>query len=144
MYTLSGFFHYCLHAKYLEWFWPHHKCHSLRDWAPLPLNPVFSAAGSVNNHLMGHAAKSHQSCPSLCDPIDLSPAGFPAPGILQARTLEWVAIAFSIATPIYLPLFLAASVLQDCWLVVTETLWNTTPRVFTTWWFPETAWWPLP
>ena len=41
------------------------------------------------------AAKSLQSCPTLCDPIDGSPPGFPAPGILQARTLEWVAISFS-------------------------------------------------
>ena len=42
-------------------------------------------------------AKSLQSCPTLCDPIDGSPPGFPVPGILQARTLEWVAISFSIA-----------------------------------------------
>ena len=41
------------------------------------------------------AAKSLQSCPALCDPIDGSPPGSPVPGILQARTLEWVAIAFS-------------------------------------------------
>ena len=41
------------------------------------------------------AAKSRQSCPTLCDPIDDSPTGSPVPGILQARTLEWVAIAFS-------------------------------------------------
>ena len=41
------------------------------------------------------AAKSLQSCPTLCDPTDGSPPGFPIPGILQARTLEWVAIAFS-------------------------------------------------
>ena len=41
------------------------------------------------------AAKSLQSCPTLCDPIDSSPAGSPIPGILQARTLEWVAISFS-------------------------------------------------
>ena len=41
------------------------------------------------------AAKSLQSCPSLCDPIDGSPPGSPVPGILQARTLEWVAISFS-------------------------------------------------
>ena len=38
------------------------------------------------------AAKSLQSCPTLCDPIEGSPPGFPVPGILQARTLEWVAI----------------------------------------------------
>ena len=41
------------------------------------------------------AAKSLQSCPTLCDPIDGSLPGSPIPGILQARTLEWVAISFS-------------------------------------------------
>ena len=41
------------------------------------------------------AAKWRQSCPTLCDPIDGSPPGSPVPGILQARTLEWVAISFS-------------------------------------------------
>ena len=41
------------------------------------------------------AAKSLQSCPTLWDPIDSSPPGSPVPGILQARTLEWVAISFS-------------------------------------------------
>ena len=53
-------------------------------------------------HSMGHlfpdsaaAAKSLQSCPTLCDPIDGSPPGSPIPGILHARTLEWVAISFS-------------------------------------------------
>ena len=41
------------------------------------------------------AAKSLQSCLTLCDPIDSGPPGSPVPGILQARTLEWVAISFS-------------------------------------------------
>ena len=41
------------------------------------------------------AAKSLQSCPTLCNPIDGSPPGSPVPGIPQARTLEWVAISFS-------------------------------------------------
>ena len=41
------------------------------------------------------AAKSLQSCLTLCNPIDRSPPGSPIPGILQARTLEWVAISFS-------------------------------------------------
>ena len=50
--------------------------------------PVAAAAAAA-------AAKSRQSCPSLCDPIDGSPTGSPVPGILQARTLEWVAISFS-------------------------------------------------
>ena len=46
-------------------------------------------------HAAATAAKSLQSCPTLCDSIDSSPPGFPVPGILQARTLEWVAISFS-------------------------------------------------
>ena len=41
------------------------------------------------------AAKSLQSCPTLCDPIEGSPPGSPVPGILQVRVLEWGAIAFS-------------------------------------------------
>ena len=46
-------------------------------------------------HAATTAAKSLQSCPTLCDPIDGSPPGSPVPGILQARTLEWVVISFS-------------------------------------------------
>jgi len=45
--------------------------------------------------IIAAAAASLQSCPTLCDPIDGSPPGSPVPGILQARTLEWVAISFS-------------------------------------------------
>ena len=45
--------------------------------------------------LSAATAKSLQSCPTLCDPTDGSPTGSPIPGILQARTLEWVAISFS-------------------------------------------------
>ena len=41
------------------------------------------------------AAESLQLCPTLCDPIDGNPAGSPVPGILQARSLEWIAISFS-------------------------------------------------
>ena len=48
-------------------------------------------------HVAAAAAKSLQSCPTLCDPIDGSPSGSLVPGILQARTLEWVAISFSYA-----------------------------------------------
>ena len=43
------------------------------------------------------AAKSLQSCPTLCNPIDSSPPGSPVPGILQARVLEWGAIAFTVS-----------------------------------------------
>ena len=42
------------------------------------------------------ATKSLQSCPTLCNPIDGSPPGSPIPGILQARTVKWVVIAFSV------------------------------------------------
>ena len=48
-----------------------------------------------NKFAAAAAAKSLQLCPTLCDPIDGSPAGSPILGILQARTLEWVAISFS-------------------------------------------------
>ena len=51
-------------------------------------SPIVVAAAAV-------AAKLLQSCPTLCDPIDSSPPGSPIPEILQARTLEWVAISFS-------------------------------------------------
>ena len=46
-------------------------------------------------HSAATAAKSLQSCPTLCDPIDRSTPGSPVPGILQAKTLEWVVISFS-------------------------------------------------
>ena len=49
---------------------------------------------NVNGHAAA-AAKLLQSCPTLCDPIDSSPPGSSIPGILRARTLEWVAISFS-------------------------------------------------
>ena len=52
------------------------------------------------------AAKSLQSCPTLYDPIDGSPPGSPVPGILQARVLEWGAIAFSIIMHSYRIIFL--------------------------------------
>ena len=60
---------------------------SVLSWNLEPHEHVHAAA----------AAKSLQSCPTLCDPIDGSPPGSPVPGILQAITLEWVAISFSIA-----------------------------------------------
>ena len=49
--------------------------------------------GLVGLYTATAAAKSLQSCPTLCDPIDSSPPGSPVSGILQVRTLEWVAIA---------------------------------------------------
>ena len=51
--------------------------------------------GHMMQRTAAAAAKSLQSCPTLCNPIDGSPPGFPIPGILQARTLEWAAISFS-------------------------------------------------
>ena len=55
----------------------------------------FENISKQNTYHYAAAAKSLQSCPTLCDPIDGSPPGSPVPGILQARTLEWVAISFS-------------------------------------------------
>ena len=53
------------------------------------------AVGGLPHLCSSAAAKSLQSCPTLCDRIDGSPPGSPVPGILQARTLEWVALFFS-------------------------------------------------
>ena len=66
------------------------------NWQADSLPP--SHQGNPCIHIYTHTAKSAkslQSCPTLCDPIDSSPPGSPVPGILQARTLEWVAISFS-------------------------------------------------
>ena len=60
---------------------------SSRSSLSFPLTLLFSRTFA--------AAKSLQSCPTLCDPLDGSPPGSPVPGILQARTLEWVTISFS-------------------------------------------------
>ena len=64
------------------------KADTLLNWAKGKVSRVSAAAAAA-------AAESLQSCPTLCDPIDGSPPGSPVPGILQARTLEWVAISFS-------------------------------------------------
>ena len=56
-----------------------------------------SEKNEIKTIIKAAAAKSLQSCPTLCDPIDSSPSGSAIPGILQARTLEWVAISFSSA-----------------------------------------------
>ena len=64
-----------------------HGLHHTRPPCPSPTPGVYGYPTAT--------AKSLQSCPTLCDPIDGSPPGSPSPGILQARTLEWVAISFS-------------------------------------------------
>ena len=81
--------------------------HSLfRSWNPVSVRPIGAEklgqeATSVTSQAgdaaaaAAAAAKSLHLCPTLYDPIDGSPPGFPVPGILQARTLEWVAISFS-------------------------------------------------
>ena len=70
---------------------------------PKPGTELRFSALQADSLLLSHqgspaaAAKSHQLCPTLCDPVDGSPTGSPVPKILQARILEWVAIFFSIA-----------------------------------------------
>ena len=62
------------------------------EWLTVSL---FTFLYFLKRNLAAAAAKSLQSCLTLCDPSDSSPPGSPVPGILQARTLEWVAISFS-------------------------------------------------
>ena len=61
----------------------------------LPPNSLSVEPPGKSSLVIAAAAKSLQSCPTLCDPIDGNPAGSAIPGILQARTLEWVATSFS-------------------------------------------------
>ena len=74
-------------------------------WAEPPTQPTESGGimkcwcfKSLSFEIILHSNRSLQSCPALCDPIDGSPRDSPIPGILQARTLEWVAIPFSKVT----------------------------------------------
>ena len=73
----------------------------VKDW-PRSYKGIFRKASntlmaleSIRHSVAAAAAKSLRSCPTLCYPIDSSPPGSPVPGLLQARTLEWVAISFS-------------------------------------------------
>ena len=59
--------------------------------------PIGSLKKQESSRKTSAAPKLLQSCPTLCDPIDGTPPGSPIPGILQARTLEWVTISFSSA-----------------------------------------------
>ena len=73
---------------------------NIQGWFPLRLTDLISLQSKGLSRVFSSlsaaaAAKSFQSCPILCDPIDGSPPGSPVPGILQARTLEWAAISFS-------------------------------------------------
>ena len=74
-----------------------HKRFPLLETAKLSSKDAFSFCFTFppGSNAAAAAAKSLQSCLTLCDPIDGSPPGSPIPGILQARTLEWVAISFS-------------------------------------------------
>ena len=65
-----------------------------QDWKRSVFIPI-QKKGNAKECSTATAAKSLQWCPTLYDPIDGSPPGSPVPGILQARTLEWVAISFS-------------------------------------------------
>ena len=74
-----------IERRHFKWFLDYFALmHQLTVWFFLPQTSLFP-----------FAAKSLQSCPTLYDPIDGSPPSSPVPGILQARTLEWVAISFS-------------------------------------------------
>ena len=77
-------------------YWPVMWIFSLKDKPPLAFTfVVVQFCCMLASPAAAAAAKLLQSCPTLCDPIDSSPPGSTIPGILQARTLEWVAISFS-------------------------------------------------
>ena len=65
------------------------------EWGAIAFSVYCLSHQGSPDSVTATAAKSLQSCLTLCDPRDGSPPGFPVPGILQARTLEWVAISFS-------------------------------------------------
>ena len=97
-YTVHGI----LQARILEWVaFPFSSGLSQpRDWTQVSHIPggfFTSWATREAQDIVRYAAKSLQSCPTLCDPIDSIPRGSTVLGILQARTLEWVAISFSSA-----------------------------------------------
>ena len=69
--------------------------HLLKNFPQFAVMHIVKGFSMVNNAAAAAAAKSLQLRPTLCDPRDSSPPGSPIPGILQARTLEWVAISFS-------------------------------------------------
>ena len=73
--------------------------------------------------LAAAAAKLLQSCPTLCDPIDGSPPGSPVPRILQARTLEWVAISFSNAWKWKVNSYRVV-IISSSWLIETKWIWK--------------------
>ena len=84
--------------KKQSWKTTGHSCAwgQIQPWASLVLVNYLAIAFSGKNAAAAAAdAKSLQSCPTMCDPIDGSPPGSPIPGILQTRTLEWVAMSFS-------------------------------------------------
>ena len=85
MIGLSNYLKGCSKAKVINWPVTIHLFNKYLN--------VYYVPGTILFYTV--AAKSLQSCPTLCDPIDSSPPGFPVPGILQARILEWVAISFS-------------------------------------------------
>ena len=83
-----------VHESILSFFLHEHQRATLQC-LELLLQSCHHETRSLQAKAAAAAAKSLQSCPTLCDLTDSSPPGFPVPGILQARTLEWVAISFS-------------------------------------------------
>ena len=90
MYTFEHVVLACKHSSYFHYI---ADAHSLSTSSAVFCSQNYFSALTYPS--MSAAAKSLQSCLTLCDPIDGSPPGSPVPGILQARTLEWVAMSFS-------------------------------------------------
>ena len=84
----------CFYPKSYLQFTPKSCCHSINCHVCFPGRSRL-ASSKVNAAAAAAAAKSLQSCPTQCNPRDGCPPGSPVPGILQARTLEWISISFS-------------------------------------------------
>ena len=93
-----GLYHVNGYTKWQSLRWVHIPRDGSKEFPGSKLGKHHKKTNIICFHLYevpAAAAKSLQSCPTLCNPIDGSPPDFPTPGILQARTLEWVAISFS-------------------------------------------------
>ena len=94
----TGFFCCCCCFLKIKWVNPFSVAHgkySIKGYLSIFLLLLYDLPSHCAKHVSAATAKSLQSCPTLCDPIDWSPPGSSVPGVLQARVLEWGAIAFS-------------------------------------------------
>ena len=117
-------------------------CFLISDYISVPMSSPNKSSDFDHYHNTAAAAvKLLQSCPTLCDPIDGSPPGSPVPGILQARTLEWVAISFSNAWNYHNTVAMLLSLRNCIWsskYIISLIIWLT---LLCTWYHPHFIYW---